>query len=131
MILVDTSVWVDYFNGFQNWQTDYLHDALGRERVVMGDLILMEVLQGFRSQRDYLAAKEHLSVLECHSLCNLELAIEGAEHYRSLRAKGITVRKTIDVLIGTWCIANSISLLHNDRDFDPMVEHLALPVITS
>ena len=131
MILVDTSVWVDYFNGFHNWQTDYLHDALGSEIVVMGDLILMEVLQGFRSQRDFLAAKEHLSVLECHSLCSWALALQGAEHYRFLRRKGITVSKTMDVLIGTWCIANSISLLHNDRDFDPMVEHLALSVITS
>ena len=130
MILADTSVWVDYFNGFRNWQTDVLHAALGRETVLMGDLILMEVLQGFRSQRDFLTARQYFSLLEYHSLCSSALALQGAEHYRSLRRKGVTVRKTIDVVIGTWCIANGVALLHHDRDFDPMVEHLDLPVVT-
>jgi len=75
VILVDTSVWVDFFNGFRIWQTDFLHAALGRETVLMGDLILMEVLQGFRSQRDFLTARQHLSLLECHSLCSSQLVL--------------------------------------------------------
>ncbi len=129
MILVDTSVWVDYFNGLRSWQTDSLHDALGSEAVLMGDLILMEVLQGFRSQSDFQAARQHLSLLECRSLCSYELALQGAEHYRTLRNKGVTVRKTIDVIIGTWCIACAVPLLHNDRDFDTMAEHLGLSVV--
>ncbi len=129
MILVDTSVWVNYFNGLLNKATDSLDQALSEQTVLMGDLILMEVLQGFRFQRDFQTAKSYLAQLDCHNLCSPQLALLGAENYRSLRRKGVTVRKTIDMIIGTWCIAHNIPLLHNDRDFDPLTTHLGLPVV--
>ncbi len=129
MILVDSSVWVDYFNGLPNKATDSLDQALSEQTVLMGDLILMEVLQGFRSQRDFQTAKSYLTQLDCHNLCSPRLAVLGVENYRLLRRKGVAVRKTIDMIIGTWCIAHNVPLLHNDRDFDPLATHLGLPVV--
>ncbi|MFO8031129.1 MAG: PIN domain nuclease [Desulfohalobiaceae bacterium] len=129
MILVDSSVWIDYFNGLFNKATDYLDQALTEQTVLIGDLILMEVLQGFRSQRDFQTARSYLTQLECHVLCSPQLALLGAENYRFLRRKGVTIRKTVDMIIGTWCIAYNIPLLHADRDFDPLTTHLSLPVI--
>ncbi len=129
MILVDSSVWIDYFNGLLNKATDSLDQALSEQTVLIGDLILMEVLQGFRFQRDFQTAKSYLTQLDCHNLCSPQLALLGAENYRLLRRKGIIVRKTVDMIIGTWCIEHNVPLLHNDRDFDPLTTHLGLPVV--
>ncbi|OPX99058.1 MAG: Ribonuclease VapC11 [Syntrophorhabdus sp. PtaB.Bin047] len=126
MILVDTSVWVDYFNGVVNPQTDWLDAALGTEPVVMGDLILAEILQGFQNDRDYRKAQRLLEGIPFMDMLGRELAVKSAQHYRYLRKKGVTVRKTIDVMIGTFCIHHGIALLHRDRDFVPMEKYLNL-----
>jgi predicted nucleic acid-binding protein len=120
MILIDTSVWIDYFNGIVNKHTDKLDDLLSMELVIMGDIILAETLQGFRSEKDFKKAKELLGNIKCYSITNKALAIQSVENFRQMRKKGITVRKTIDMMIGTFCIENNIQLLHNDRDFKPM-----------
>ena len=129
MILVDSSVWIAYFNGKINPQTDWLHSALGREIIIVGDLILMEVLQGFRSDRDFHKARELLSNFRFMEMLGQELAVKSAANYRLLRKKGVTVLKTIDVIIGTFCIHHNISLLHDDQDFDPLTKHLGLKTI--
>ncbi|KAF0149356.1 MAG: PilT protein-like protein [Ignavibacteria bacterium] len=128
MILVDSSVFIDYFNGIDNWHTDELNTLLGNELVVTGDYILAEVLQGFRNDKDYKAAKEIMQSFPCFNICNEELAIKSADNFRYLRTKGITIRKTVDLIIATFCIENDIELLHNDRDFDPMVQYLDLKI---
>jgi predicted nucleic acid-binding protein len=129
MILVDSSVWIGYFSGKINPQTDWLDSALGREIIIVGDLILAEVLQGFKSDRDFHTAKELLSHFQFMEMLGRELAVRSAENYRFLRKKGVTVRKTIDVMIGTFCIHHNLSLLHDDQDFDPLVKHLKLKAI--
>ncbi|MCF8366389.1 MAG: PIN domain nuclease [Bacteroidales bacterium] len=126
MVMVDTSVWIDYFNGQHNVYTDYLDALLAEDFVVTGDIILAEILQGFREDTHFEKAKEALDNLKCFPLTNKKLAIQSAMNFRILRKKGKTVRKTTGILIGTFCIENQISLLFNDRDFDPMVEHLGL-----
>jgi predicted nucleic acid-binding protein len=129
MILVDSSVWIGYFDGKINPQTDWLDSALGREIIIVGDLILAEVLQGFKGDRDFNKAKELLSHFQFMEMLGRELAIKSAENYRFLRKKGVTVRKTIDVMIGTFCIHHNISLLHDDQDFDPLAKHLKLNAV--
>ena len=126
MILVDSSVWIDFFNGTKNAETDKLNEILGLEEVVIGDLILAEVLQGFRSDTDYKAAKNVLTSLTVHDLLGKELAIKSANNFRKLRKKGITIRKTADVIIATYCIENKIPLLFTDKDFIPFVENLRM-----
>lgn len=130
MILVDSSVWIDYFNGLSTWQTDMLDDLLSNVPILIGDLILTEVLQGFRSDDDFDAAKTCLSIIPFREIGGYEIALRSAQNYRLLRKKGITVRKTIDVIIGTFCISEGITLLHNDSDFEAMVSHLSLKVLT-
>jgi predicted nucleic acid-binding protein len=120
MILIDTSVWIDYFNGIVNKPTDKLDDLLSMELVIMGDIILAETLRGFRSDKDFKIAKKLLGNLKCYAITNKTLAIKSAENFRQLRKRGITIRKTIDMMIGTFCIENNIQLLHNDRDFKPL-----------
>jgi predicted nucleic acid-binding protein len=129
MILVDTSVWIDYFSGKETQQVFLLDDLLKEDRIIIGDLILTELLQGFRYKRDLIAISEVVKLLEYRDLVGKEIAEKSAENYRYLRRKGATVRKTIDVIIGTFCIENGINLLHADRDFDPMEKHLGLKVI--
>lgn len=129
MILVDSSVWIGYFNGKINPQTDWLDSALGREIIIVGDFILVEVLQGFKSDRDYHKAKELLMNFRIMEMLGRELAIKSAENYRFLRKKGVTVHKTIDVIIGTFCIHHNISLLHDDQDFHPLTEYLGLNAV--
>ena len=129
MILVDTSVWVDYFNGRATAHTDRLDELLQREPVAIGDLILVEVLQGFRSDRDHARAREVLVELPVFPLLGLAGALGSADHYRTLRKRGITIRKTADVIIATFCIAEGHALLYADRDFDPFVEHLGLVAV--
>jgi predicted nucleic acid-binding protein len=126
MILVDSSVWIDFFNGFENAETDKLNQILGLEEVVIGDLILAEVLQGFNSDRDYKVAKDVLTSLTVHDLIGKEMAVKSANNFRKLRKKGITIRKTADVIIATYCIENKIPLLFTDKDFAPFVKHLRL-----
>jgi predicted nucleic acid-binding protein len=126
---VDSSVWIDYFGGVLTAQTESLDDLIGEEDIVVGDLILMEVLQGFRHERDYVRARAHLTSLPIVELGGVEIAIQAAKNFRFLREKGVTVRATIDSLIATRCIVDGYRLLHNDRDFDPFVKHLGLRVI--
>ncbi len=126
MVLVDSSVWIDFFNGTENTETDKLNEILGLEEVVIGDLILAEVLQGFRSDTDYKAAKNVLTSLTVYDLLGKELAIKSANNFRKLRKKGITIRKTADVIIATYCIENKIPLLFTDKDFLPFVDNLRL-----
>jgi predicted nucleic acid-binding protein len=126
MILVDSSVWIDYFRGHSTIQTDRLDALLGNEPLAIGDLILTEVLQGLVRDRDYKQARTVLTSLDVVDLGGRDIALRAAEHYRALRAKGITVRKTIDTIIATRCIVNGFALLHCDRDFEPFEAHLGL-----
>ena len=126
MIFVDSSVWVDYFNGTQSAETDCLDSLLGKEPVGLGDVVLLEVLQGFRSEQDYKIAKDLLTALTVFTLGGQEMAIKSADNFRLLRKKGITVRKTIDVLIATFCISKNLPLLHSDKDFESFHQHLKL-----
>lgn len=127
MLLVDTSVWVDYLNGNGSVYADALDKVLDNDLVIMGDIILTEILQGFRSDRDFRQAKNLLSTLECHTLlAGQNMAIQCASNYRLLRRRGVTVRKTVDVIIASFCIAQQLPLLHCDRDFLPMEKHLGL-----
>ena len=129
MIVVDTSVWIDYFNKRPNPAANLLDSLLGRERLAIGDLILAELLQGFRSDLDFRRALDFLSALEFQTMVGRKIAIDSARNYRNLRARGVSVRKTIDVMIGTFCIQNGHQLLHADRDFDPMERYLGLDVV--
>lgn len=131
MILVDTSVWIDYFNGLESQETNLLDIALINDEVVIGDLILLEILQGFRSDKDYETAKGHLMALHQFSMLSTDIAIKAAENYRILRKKGITIRKTADVIIATFCINNRIPLLFSDRDFIPFKKHLKLQSVSN
>jgi predicted nucleic acid-binding protein len=129
VILVDSSVWIGYFNGDKTPQTDWLDSALGSTPLIIGDLILTEVLQGFRSDKDFQTARELLLRIPFLPMGGLDIALESAVNYRLLRKKGVTVRKTIDVMIGTFCIHYQLPLLHDDRDFDPMARFLGLEII--
>ncbi len=129
MVLVDSSVWINYFNGKNTWQTEVLDQMISQIPLFTGDLILTEVLQGFRNENEYQKAKEVMSILALQQLGGYEIAIKSAENYRKLRKRGITVRETIDVIIGTFCINEKIPLLHDDKDFEPMVKYLGLKSI--
>ena len=129
MILVDSSVWIDYFNGKKTTKTDWLDSALGNEPIITGDLILTEVLQGFQNDNDFSTARKLLLSFPFMEMVGQALAIKSALNYRFLRKNGVTVRKTIDVLIGTFCIHHHLSLLHDDKDFDPMERLLKLKTI--
>ena len=126
MILVDTSVWIHYFNGDINAHTDALDSALIEGSVALGDLILLEILQGFRKERHYREARSKLLLLDQYQMLNTDLAIKSAENYRSLRKKGVTIRKTNEVIIATFCIENHLPLLFLDQDFIPFKNHLNL-----
>jgi predicted nucleic acid-binding protein len=126
MILVDSSVWIDYFRGADTPQAERLERFLGEELVAVGDLILAEVLQGFDKERDFEQAKELLASLTIVDLGGRDIAIRAAQNYRKLRAMGVTTRKTIDTIIATRCIESDLPLLYSDRDFDPFVEKLGL-----
>lgn len=129
MILVDSSVWIDFFNGTETSQTDWLYQGLGNEPFAVGDIILVEVLQGFRKERDFEIARNLMSAFPCFDLVGSELALKCAGNYRTLRRKGVTIRKTIDVIIGTFCIEQGFSLLHDDNDFVPLERFLGLDVV--
>lgn len=129
MILVDSSVWIDYFRGVSTAQTEKLDELLGNEPLLMGDLILTEVLQGCREELQFQEVRRRLGALELIVLGGEKLAIEAAQNFRLLRAKGITVRKTIDTIIASRCILDGHELLHDDRDFDAFEEYLGLVVV--
>jgi len=120
VLVVDSSVWIDYFTGnpspARNTLRRLLHD--GEVRVVVPDLVLFEVLRGFRLEREFRQARALMESLSIEPVGGVGIALEAAQHYRSLRAAGVTVRSSIDVLIATFCIENGYSLLHRDRDFD-------------
>lgn len=126
MVLVDSSIWIDYFNGRSNVGTRRLDESLSSTIVAVGDLILVEVLQGFKRDADYRTAKRLLLELDVVELGGIELSLRAAENFRALRKLGVTVRKTVDCVIATYCIEYRIPLLHNDRDFDPFAQHLGL-----
>lgn len=126
MILVDSSVWIDYFNGAITPQTEKLNSLLGRERLAIGDLILTEVLQGFGKEQDFEVARELLTSLTILTLGGQDTAIQAARNFRRLRQAGVTVRKTVDSIIATRCIESGHELLHDDKDFVPFVKHLGL-----
>lgn len=128
MIVADTSVWIDYVNGIITPQTNILDFELENSRVATGDLIIVEFLQGFRKEKQFQEAKNIMDSLEYYDFVGKEMAMKAAQNFRTLREKGITIRKTIDVLIATFCIEYGFELLHNDRDFDPMEEVLGLRV---
>jgi predicted nucleic acid-binding protein len=130
LILVDSSVWIDYFNEAITTQTNKLDQLLGREPVAIGDLILTEVLQGFVHERDFNQAREMLTSLIVVELGGTEIAIQAARNFRALRARGVTGCKTIDTVIATRCIESGYHLLHDDRDFDPFAKHLGLRVVS-
>jgi predicted nucleic acid-binding protein len=129
LILVDSSVWIDYFNGAAAPQADKLDGLLGREPLAIGDLILTEVLQGFTDDRDFVKARRLLTSLTIVQIGGPEIAIVAAQNFRYLRKHGVTVRKTIDTMIATRCIGSGYDLLHSDRDFEPFVQHLGLRVV--
>lgn len=126
MILVDSSVWIDYFRGTITSQTERLHVLMGNADLVVGDLILTEVLQGFSSERDFNQTLQLLTFFDVIELGGKEVAIQAADNFRKLRTMGVTIRKTIDTLIATKCIESNISLLFSDRDFEPFVKHMGL-----
>ena len=131
MIVVDTSVWIDYFNGENNAATDTLFILLGTDEILIGDLILTEVLQGFQRDQAFKKAIELLRPFPIVSMLGPDMAVHSARNYRLLRRRGVTVRKTIDVMIGSYCLAQGLPLLYADRDFDPMVQHLGLLSVLS
>ena len=129
MVIVDTTVWVDYFNGQHNPETDWLDARLNEERLGLTTIILTEVLQGLRDERRAAEVQKALLELEVFEAASAELAVDAARNYRTLRGRGKTVRKTIDVLIATFCLREGHSLLHRDRDFDPFEDLLGLSVV--
>jgi len=128
LVLVDSSVWVDYFNGLSSRETELLDELLGSEVLLTGDIILAEVLRGFDAQRDYRRARGLLGRLAYEDMLGREVAERSVAYYRALRRRGITVRKTIDVLIASFCIARGHTLLHHDRDFEPFQKYFSLQV---
>ena len=126
MTIVDSSVWIDYFNGQVTRETELLDQLLGRVQLGVGDLIFTEVLQGFSADADFNMAKSLLETLSFFNFGGKTIVIKSAENYRFLRKKGVTVRKTIDVIIATACLEYDFTLLHSDRDFIPFVNHFGL-----
>jgi predicted nucleic acid-binding protein len=129
LILVDSSVWIDYLRGAITPQTDILDKLLGAELLAVGDLILTEVLQGLERERDFQRVRSMLLSLTVVELGGAEIAIQAARNFRALRRRGMTVRKTIDTIIATRCIESGYELLHDDRDFDAFGRHLGLRVV--
>ncbi|MFO1465745.1 MAG: PIN domain nuclease [Steroidobacteraceae bacterium] len=126
MILVDSSVWIDYLRGTLTPQAERLDALLGTEPVAIGDFILAEVLQGCDSDRDFDRVNKLLAPLTLVELGGRDIAVQAARNFRILRAKGVTIRGTIDTVIATRCIADNLALLFTDKDFAPFVEHLGL-----
>jgi predicted nucleic acid-binding protein len=129
VILVDSSVWIDFFRNRPSVQAEWLDRNLGVESLVVGDLILAEVLRRFRDDRGFNEARRMLARLSQVNLGGEDIAVESARNFRKLRARGVTVRGTVDVIIATRCLSEGFRLLHSDRDFDAFEEHLGLQVV--
>jgi len=128
MIVADTSAWIDYVRGIDAPHTNTLDEELERSRIITGDLIIAEFLQGFRQEKDFEEARRMMESLEYHDFVGKEIANQAAQNLRKLKRNGVTPRKTIDVIIATFCIENGYELIHNDRDFDPIERVLGLQV---
>lgn len=128
-ILVDSSVWIDFFRGQDTEQTSIIGGQIPDHDFLTADLVMCEVLRGCQSEKEFHASLWHLTEYEVVTISDPDLAIKAAANYRSLRSRGVTVRGTIDALIATWCIENEAWLLHSDRDFDPFEEHMGLTVL--
>lgn len=128
MIVVDSSVWIDFFVGTATPQVEKLDSLLGSTRLAVGDLIIAEVLQGVRDEREFNLVRKTLESFTLVELAGKEVAIQAARNFRTLRRFGVTVRKTIDAIIATCCIERGFALLHSDRDFDAFATHLGLKV---
>lgn len=126
MILVDSSVWIDFFNARQTPHTLFLKSSIGNAQLLIGDIILAEVLQGFDTDREFESALDRLRQFDPLAIASRDVAIEAARNHRRLRGLGITIRKAIDTLIATRCVMGGVALLYRDRDFDPFVRHLGL-----
>jgi predicted nucleic acid-binding protein len=126
VIVVDSSVWIDFLNGRKAPHVRQLSAVLGTDEIIVGDLMLCEVLQGLDDERAAQEVEALLRRFEIVSMAGDAVAVAAARNFRSLRRRGITICKTIDLLIGTWCIENRRPLLHNDKDFRPMALHLGL-----
>lgn len=126
MIMVDSSVWIDFFNDCSTQQVERLVGVIQSKELLVGDLVLVEVLQGYGNEREFNRALQLLTIMPVIPISDEAVAIQAARNYRALRARGVTVRKTIDTLIATRCIVDGHALLYSDRDFDPFVDHLGL-----
>lgn len=126
MIVVDSSVWIDYFTGNDSPEADHLDSLLGQELIAIGDLVLTEVLQGFRADKDFHKARDLLLSFHVVNMLDTTIALKSAANFRALRKLGLTVRKTVDSIIATYCIENRLPLLHSDKDFQPFHKHLNL-----
>jgi predicted nucleic acid-binding protein len=131
LIVVDSGVWIDYFNGVETAASERLDTLLGVAPLAVGDLILTEVLQGFRNDTHYKTAKQLMTSLTILDMLGQKMAVKSADNYRALRARGVTVRKTVVVIIATYCIEHEIPLLFDDKDFQPFVQHLGLRVAST
>ena len=129
MVMIDTSVWIDYFSGKDSSKTNQLNYLLKNELICIGDIILLEVLQGIRFDKEFERVSKLFQNLITFNVLNTEIAYKAAQNYRFLRAKGITIRKSVDCIIATYCIENDIILLHNDKDFIPFSDNFNLKVI--
>ena len=129
MVIVDTSVWIDYLRGVANAETNWLNQQIDQQRLGLTDIVLCELLQGLRSESHVLQVRVQLSHFEIFTTGGEALAVTSAANYRTLRSQGVTVRKTIDCLIATFCLLNNHTLLHRDRDFDAFEQHLGLRVV--
>jgi len=129
MTVVDTSVWIDYFNDISTQETEAFDGMLGSQEILIGDLMLTEILQGFQLDAHFEAARKLLQAFPIVPMVGPSLTLKSAQHYRTLRKRGVMVRKTLDVMIGTFCIAQDLALLYADRDFDPMVRYLGLRTV--
>jgi predicted nucleic acid-binding protein len=127
-VIIDTTVWIDFFRNETTKQTALLEFAVRRGDAALGDLIVTELLQGVQSDKEFRSLRRHLSHFHTYSMIGRQNAVDSAVNYRKLRAKGFTVRKTVDCWIATFCIESGFPLLHNDRDFDPFQEYLGLNV---
>jgi len=128
-VVVDTTVWIDFFKGTKTQQTQILETIVRRGEAAIGDIILSEVLQGVVDDKEFRSLKRRFADFPIYPMIGRRLAVDSAVNYRKLRAKGITIRKTVDCWIATFCIARRVPLLHDDRDFDPFEKHLGLKVV--
>jgi predicted nucleic acid-binding protein len=129
VILVDSSVWIDFFRNRATAEAEWLDRHLGTAGILVGDLILAEVLRGFREERGFNEARRLLGQFDQVVIGGTDLAVQAARHFRKLRGLGVTVRGTVDVIIASRCLSDGLQLLHNDRDFDPFETHLGLDVV--